>query len=37
MVFYKPVKVIVNILGLVEVIFNIVVGYYNILRSIVNN
>ena len=34
---YKLVKVIINALGLAEVIINMVVRYYGLLNSIVTN
>ena len=37
MIYYKLVKVIINILKSVEVIFNIVVIYYSSLDSIISN
>ena len=35
MVYYRPVKVIINVLSLAEVIINIVVKYQNFLNLIV--
>ncbi len=35
MVYYKPVKVLIDISGLAEVIINVIVYYYGILESII--
>ena len=35
MVYYKPIKVIINALGLAKVILNVVIWHYGILNSIV--
>lgn len=35
-VYYKPVKTIINLAGLVEVIINIIVRYYSLSNSIIN-
>lgn len=35
MIYYKPVKVIIDILGLAKVIINVIVYYYRVLKSIV--
>ena len=37
MVHYKPVKVIIDALGLAKVIINVVVQYYGVLDSIISN
>ena len=37
MVYYEPVKIIINALGLVEVIIDMVVWHYRIPNSIVTN
>ena len=37
MVYYKPVKVTIDALGLNEIIINVVVRYYNLSDSIVTN
>lgn len=37
MIYYKPIKVIIKILGLAKVIIDIVVYYHNISKSIVIN
>lgn len=36
MIYYKLVKIVINILSLVKVIFNIIIKYYNILNFIIN-
>ena len=35
MVYYKPVKVIINILGFAEIIINVIVRHHGLLDSIV--
>ncbi len=37
MVHYKPVKVMIDVQSLAAVIINIVVHFYNILKSIITN
>ena len=37
MVYYEPIKVIIDTLGLAEVIFNMVVCYYGLPNSIVSD
>lgn len=37
MIYYKPIKVIINISGLAKVITNIVVQYYGFYDSIIND
>ena len=37
MVHYKPVKVTIDVPGLAEVIINVVIHYYKILKSIVTD
>lgn len=37
MIYYKPVKTIINIAKLVEIMINVVVRYYGLPNLIVNN
>lgn len=37
MIYYEQIKITINILGLIEVIINMVMQYYSLLNSIVTN
>ena len=37
MIYYKPVKITINILGLAKVIINMIMHYHGVLKSIVTN
>lgn len=37
MVYYKPIKVTINVAGLAKIIINIVVRHHGLLKSIIND
>ena len=37
MIYYKLVKIIINILSLTKVIIDVIIRYYGLLDSIINN
>ena len=37
MVYYEPIKLMINVLSLAEVIINVVLHYYGVLKVIIAN